>query len=392
MEAQTDKSLRQAFLEGMSFAAATVNVVTTRCADGRVGMTVSAMASVSADTEKPSLLVCINAASSGATAIMESGVFCVNVLRDDQAHLSDMFAGRFGARGEERFGSGAWIIGTTGAPILEDALVSFDCRLTNSVKVGTHHVFFGEVVGVRLASAGMPLIYANRAYGTPFRLPPAALTPPLPPGASRTVRLACLEAVAPFVVPALLDAVHAAMPATALELLEGDRDQVIEWLATQDAALALVYDYHLPPTLEAAPLADLDPYVVLPAAHPLAAGADVSLAALADEPLILLDTPECRDYLLTLFADAGVEPRIGLRTSSFEMVRSLAGHGAGYGVLVTRPANTTSYDGMELAVRPIAGQTRPLTIAIAHRRGAALQGAAAAFLDLARKTFDRIGE
>ena len=42
--------LRQRFLAGMSQAACTVNVVTTDGPAGRFGLTISAMASVSADT------------------------------------------------------------------------------------------------------------------------------------------------------------------------------------------------------------------------------------------------------------------------------------------------------------------------------------------------------
>lgn len=51
-----DPDLRARFLGGMAAAACTVNVVTTDGAAGRFGVTVSAMASVSADTERPTLL------------------------------------------------------------------------------------------------------------------------------------------------------------------------------------------------------------------------------------------------------------------------------------------------------------------------------------------------
>src|SRR5580698_1937029 len=97
--AKIDSGLRQRFLHGMSHAACTVNVVTTDGAAGRHGITVSAMVSVSADTPQPTLLVCIHHKSSVASALLENGVFCVNVLRDDQSHISDNFAGRRGARG-----------------------------------------------------------------------------------------------------------------------------------------------------------------------------------------------------------------------------------------------------------------------------------------------------
>src|SRR5277367_7027258 len=99
---QSDEStsaLRQRFLSGMSHAACTVNVVTTDGVAGRHGVTVSAMVSVSADTPQPTLLVCIHHLSPVVTALLENGVFCVNVLRDDQAHISDNFAGRSRAHG-----------------------------------------------------------------------------------------------------------------------------------------------------------------------------------------------------------------------------------------------------------------------------------------------------
>src|SRR5580704_10415994 len=96
------RALRQRFLLGMSHAACTVNVVTTDGAAGRHGVTVSATVSVSADTPQPTLLVCIHHLSPVSAALLENGVFCVNVLRDDQAHISDSFAGRSGVQGAAR--------------------------------------------------------------------------------------------------------------------------------------------------------------------------------------------------------------------------------------------------------------------------------------------------
>ena len=95
MDGVTDQGLRDRFIGGMSHAACTVNIVTTDGAAGRAGVTVSAMSSVSADTPKPTLLVCVHHLSPAADRIIENGVFCVNVLRDDQSFISDSFAGRF---------------------------------------------------------------------------------------------------------------------------------------------------------------------------------------------------------------------------------------------------------------------------------------------------------
>ena len=67
-----DRALRQQFLHGMSYAAATVNVVTTDGVAGRHGVTVSAMVSVSADTPQPTLLVCIHHLSPVVAAVLEN--------------------------------------------------------------------------------------------------------------------------------------------------------------------------------------------------------------------------------------------------------------------------------------------------------------------------------
>src|SRR5690625_1207181 len=110
-----EDDLRARFLAGMSRAAQTVNIVTTDGPGGRGGMTVSAMTSVSADTEKPTLLICLHRDSSAAPLILANGVFCVNVLRDDQTRISDVFAGRHRRPSEdrpdpaERFNHAEWV-------------------------------------------------------------------------------------------------------------------------------------------------------------------------------------------------------------------------------------------------------------------------------------------
>jgi flavin reductase len=162
--------LRSDFLEGMSRAAATVNIITTDGDAGRAGLTVSAMTAVSADTPKPTLLICINAGSAGAAPILANGVFAVNVLGEGQASVSDVFAGRTGDTGPARFGCARWQSGVTGAPLLDEALVSFDCRVSLHRQIGTHHVLFGEVEAVRFSGEGRPLIYARRGYAVPADL------------------------------------------------------------------------------------------------------------------------------------------------------------------------------------------------------------------------------
>ena len=155
--------MRDDFLEAMSRAANSVYVVTTDGVGGRVGVTVSAVTSVSADA--PSVLICVHHASPAAAAIRRNAAFCVNLLAEGQAEISDSFAGLTGARGEEKFACASWKKGATGCPVLSEPLAAFDCELVHDLRVGSHHVFVGELRGVEVSGQKSPLIHTNRSYG-----------------------------------------------------------------------------------------------------------------------------------------------------------------------------------------------------------------------------------
>jgi flavin reductase len=91
-------------------------------------------------------------------------VFCVNTLGDGDAEIADIFAGRTGIAGTDRFASGQWTTLSTGSPVLGSAVIAFDCRIIEVRSVGTHNVFFGAVEAVRLGPSGPALVYHDRAY------------------------------------------------------------------------------------------------------------------------------------------------------------------------------------------------------------------------------------
>ena len=161
------EALRAAFLEGMSRAAASVSVVTTDGPAGRGGATVSAMTSISADGDKPTMLTCLNASSSSLPLVLENKCFCINVLRTGQTDISDVFSSRRPAPGGDKFNAVITETMVTGAPRLTEALVSFDCRLISAERHGTHHICIGAVEDVRTAPEGDPLLYGMRKYLRP---------------------------------------------------------------------------------------------------------------------------------------------------------------------------------------------------------------------------------
>lgn len=156
-----DTADRNAFVNAMRGAATSVNVVTTDGPAGRLGLTVSAFASVSADP--PTVLVCINKRSRASAAVLENGRFCVNVLSIDQRRIADIFAGQPAEGVAYDFTTARWKE-EMGLPSLVDAVASFHCLLEKAIDTGSHTVFIGRVSGVAAAS-GHPLLYTDRAYG-----------------------------------------------------------------------------------------------------------------------------------------------------------------------------------------------------------------------------------
>ena len=106
----------------MSRLGAAVHVVTTAGPGGKTGATATAVCSVS--DAPPTLLVCLNRRSQTNPAVVENGVFCINTLGASGAEIADIFSGRTGVIGSDRFGSGEWTTLSTGSPVLVSAVVA----------------------------------------------------------------------------------------------------------------------------------------------------------------------------------------------------------------------------------------------------------------------------
>ena len=154
------KVASQDYRDAMSCLGAAVNVVTTDGRVGRAGFTASAVCSVT--DNPPTLLVCMNRGSSAYASVRENGVVCVNVLSARHERLSQLFGS--GIPVDQRFAGAVWSTLETGAPVLADCAVAFDCRITDIASVGTHDVLFCRVVALQRSDAADNLIYFGRDY------------------------------------------------------------------------------------------------------------------------------------------------------------------------------------------------------------------------------------
>lgn len=162
---------RQEFRDAMARLGAAVNIITTDGPAGQGGITATAVCSVTDDPA--TLLVCLNRTSPRSALFLANGVLCVNTLSATQEGVSNAFSAPSDkADMASRFAAGTWGILATGAPVLEGAAASFDCRITEIMEQGTHSVVFARVEAVRFTDmqAGCLMYYARGYHGLPVGL------------------------------------------------------------------------------------------------------------------------------------------------------------------------------------------------------------------------------
>jgi DNA-binding transcriptional LysR family regulator len=168
----------------------------------------------------------------------------------------------------------------------------------------------------------------------------------------------------PQYVPGILRRMGRRCPRVTVTPVEADLDELIALLESGRVELGLTYEVRPAPRVSAERIAQLAPYAVLPARHPLARKASVTPAELAADPFILIDLPSSRDFLLSVFRTAGIEPTIAHRTHSLEMVFGMVANELGVSVLVTKPAGSRAYDGKRVARVPLPRTTIRQGVAI----------------------------
>lgn len=174
----------------------------------------------------------------------------------------------------------------------------------------------------------------------------------------------CFTNLAPVVFAHIMGSFSQRYPNIRIHIEIGDHEEILQGLKSGRIETALTFDLGLSDQFQAVRMVELPAFAVLPERHPLAGKASLSLAALAPEPMILMDLPHTREYFLSLFYALGLEPHIRFRSSSFEAVRTLVGNGLGYSLLNLKPALSTTYDGTKVVNVPLENGVRPLKVVL----------------------------
>lgn len=147
--------LRQAFRLYPSGVA----IVTASTPAGPVGLTVSSLASVSADP--PVVSFSVSTATRSAGAILAASEVAVHVVPVGRTALADAFA----RSGSPRFTpEQGWVLPADGPPLLPDAVVSLVGPVRQTVPVAGSTLVLVDVSATTIGPPSEPLLHLDRAY------------------------------------------------------------------------------------------------------------------------------------------------------------------------------------------------------------------------------------
>ncbi len=147
------------FRDVIRHLASGVTVITSSLAGEPVGLTATAVCSVSATP--PSLLISVTAGSRTAKGIAESGRFAVHLLPHRGRRYAEQFASRTSHFDGVQFSRHS----QSELPVLTDVLGWFVCTVEQAIPAADHVIFVGRVLECELTDrAPDPLLYFDRGY------------------------------------------------------------------------------------------------------------------------------------------------------------------------------------------------------------------------------------
>jgi DNA-binding transcriptional LysR family regulator len=209
---------------------------------------------------------------------------------------------------------------------------------------------------------GVRLLHRVRARGVTLTAAGAALLPELRSLVARAreierhaadmgsavageLKVALDPVLTPVLLPRLMSGFVDRYPAVSFSFMEGTASEVQDWLVQGRCDVVLMYDLGVRDGLSAHPLFTVRPKVLVAEGLVGQEVHSISLRALEDEPMILIDITPGEAFYRAILTSAKVAPRVAHKTSSVEGVRALVARGLGWSMLLQQSRTNLSYEG-----------------------------------------------
>lgn len=200
------------------------------------------------------------------------------------------------------------------------------------------------------------------------------------------IEVGCFLPTAPFIMPIILRAMEEKYPGIEVHFHERNLGELNEGIKSGSLEVSLMYDMHPDRKISFETLVEAKPYILLSGDDPLASHKEIHLSELLEKEMILLDLPITQDYFKNIVSTNSGPPKIGYRTKSYEMLRSLVASRMGYAILIMHPHTNRSYDGRNLVSLPIADSIPRARYGLAMAKDYTPRRIVQAFMDLSRTT------
>ena len=111
----------------------------------------------------PMVVVAVEQDSLSIEVIREAGAFAINVLESGQRELAGSFGRNYAKVGDKLQGHD-YQQGSTGAPLLSEALAAVECRVVSETLSGDHVLFVAEVVDAHVMREGAALTMGEAGF------------------------------------------------------------------------------------------------------------------------------------------------------------------------------------------------------------------------------------
>ena len=205
---------------------------------------------------------------------------------------------------------------------------------------------------------------------------------------SGELQLAASYTVIGYFLPTHLDRLGRVMPDVNLRVREMTRQALEEALLSGqiDIGVALTSNIShaelVKETLISSPRR-----LWLPSRHPLLEHESLGLEDVAAEPYVMLTVDEAAHTAMRYWSATPYEPRVMLRTSSIEAVRSMVANGQGISILSDMVYRPWSLEGRRIEVADLREKIPPMDVGLVWRRDTPFKPEMSAFRDYFRGLF-----
>ncbi len=200
-------------------------------------------------------------------------------------------------------------------------------------------------------------------------------------GASQEIHVAATQYLILYVLIDAIRRFHEAFPSIRIRLSNHIEQEIEEALLSDpELALGVAAPYEPSAELSYVHLFSMNWSLITPPRHPLLRARRLTLADLADVPLILLERGSTgRQHVMDAFHAQGLSPHVDMETTNTEIIVRMVEAGLGLSIVPLMQSGVVT-QGRRVGVRDLGEQIRPINSGVLVRRGETLSQATQAFI------------